>query len=307
MCAAKPMPGVAVVAARHSAMIEMAIRHLRQQGLHSFAHLVLEALPQQKYFSDLFNQIARPADPARACLVEVIKPSVLEDPAASVAPVPTRLTDWLRHLPKPVGIFSPALGGGGYLIRVCHKLGLRVPEDVAVIGVDDTDLAIASKPTLTTVLPAAQHIGREAMQLLDQMMKGKPAPPEPVRLDAMDLQIRESTGLKRVEICNIAAALDYINQHACHGVSVEQVIKETQHVSKVTFHKYFLAATGRTPGEAIQQRQIEEARRLLADTQISVTTIAEHCGFCDNSSFARHFRALQGMSPRDYRKQSKSK
>jgi ABC-type sugar transport system substrate-binding protein len=82
-----------------------------------------------------------------------------------------------------------SLGGGGYLIRVCQELGLRVPEDVAVVGVDDDDLAIASSPTLTTVLPAAQIIGREAMRLLDQMMRGKPAMPEPVRLDAMDLRV----------------------------------------------------------------------------------------------------------------------
>jgi LacI family transcriptional regulator len=204
-----------------------------------------------------------------------------------------------------VGVICATLGGGGYLIRVCHELGLRVPEDVAVVGQDDTDLAIASQPPLTTVLPAAQQIGREAMLLLDQMMDGKPAPKEPVRHDAMDLHVRESTGLKRAAICDIAAALDYINQHACHGVSVEQVIKETQRVSKVTFHKHFQAATGQSPGEAIQQRQVEEARRLLANTELSVTTIAENCGFSDSSNFARNFRALQEMTPMEYRKQSR--
>ncbi len=307
MCSAKPSSGVAVVSGGMEAWLEMGIRHLREHGLRSLAFLNLENLPQQKRFDGLFHQIARPTDPTRASLVEVVKPSLLEDPHASVSPVPPRLAAWLRQLPKPVGVVCPTTGGGGYLIRACHKLGLRVPEDIAVVGVDDADLAIASTPALTTVLLAGHQIGREAMQLLDQMMNGKPAPKEVVLLNAMDLHVRESTGLKRSQICDIGAALEYINQHACHGVSVEQVVKETQRVSYVTFHKHFQAATGQTPGEAIQRRQIEEAQRLLANTELSITTIAENSGFCNSSNFARTFRARQGMSPRDYRKKAQAK
>ena len=219
--------------------------------------------------------------------------------------MPTRIVAWLRQLPKPVGVLCPTIGGGGYLIRVCHKLGLRVPEDVAVVGVDDDDLAIASDPSLTTVLFAANQIGRESMVVLNQMMSGKPVPSEGIRVNAMDLHVRESTGLKRAQICDIAAALDYISRHACHGVSVEQVIKETQRVSYATFHTHFKAATGQTPGEAIQQSQIEEAQRLLANTELSITTIAENSGFCNSSNFARTFRARQGMTPRDYRNRAR--
>ncbi len=306
MFTAVPTPAMAVIVARLSAMFEIGIQHLRQQGLRSLAYLGLENLPNQKARNDHFHKIARPAGPARDILIEAVSLALLEDPYAPVAPVPARLAAWLRQLPKPVGVICPTLGGGGYLIRVCHELGLRVPEDVAVVGADDADLAIACSPTLTTVLPAAQQTGIAAMKLLDQMMKGQPAPPEIVRLDAMDLHVRESTGLKRAEICDIGAALEYINQHAAHGLTVEQVMKETQRVSKATFHKYFQAATGQTPGEAIQQRQLEEARRLLAGTQLSIATIAESCGFCDNSSFARSFRALQKMSPMEYRRQART-
>ena len=304
MVAANPMPGVAVVAGKLSAMIEFSIRHLRQQGLRSFACLELAEPPNHGGSRGHFNQTVKPANPEKTYLLEVVNPAVLQDPAAPVAPVPPRLAAWLRQLPKPVGVINTNIGGGGYLIRVCQELGLRVPEDVAVVGTDDDDLAIASSPTLTSIFPAGQHIGQESMRLLDEMMQGKPAPPEPVRFDSTILRVRESTGLNRPEICDIAAALEYIAQHACHGVSVDQVMKETQRVSYATFHKHFQAATGQTPGEAIQHRQVEEARRLLGTTQLSITAIAESCGFCDNSSFARHFRAWQKMSPRDFRKQA---
>jgi LacI family transcriptional regulator len=306
MVATPPMPGVASVNARFTAMLEMAISHLQQQGLRSFAFLSLEDLPPNTKWEQLFKEIARPTRPGRTFFIEAVNAAIVEDPYAPVAPVPPRLAVWLRHLPKPTGVFIPNVGGGNYLIRACHELGLRVPEDIAVVGVDDTDLALASTPTLTTVLPAAQNIGREAMQLLDEMMRGKPAPKEPVRLNANDLHVRESTGLKRAEICDIAGALEYIQEHGGHGVSVDQVMKETQRVSKVTFHKHFHAATGQTPGEAIQRRQVDEARRLLATTQISITSIAEHCGFCSSSNFARAFHAAQGVTPSAYRAGAKN-
>jgi LacI family transcriptional regulator len=307
MLATNPALGIGVVAGSQAAWIGMAVRHMRHQGLRSIAYLEVERSPSLAARFEQFKQIARPEKPAEACFLEVTKLNVLEDPFALVAPVPPRLAAWLQHLPKPTGVICPSTGGGGYLIRVCNALGLRVPADIAVIGVDDTDLANASTPPLTTVLLAAQQIGRTAMELLDQMMHGKPAPKEPVRIEAMDLHVRESTGLNRAEICDIAAALGYISQHACQGITVEQLLKETQHVSKGTFLKYFQAATGQTPSQAIQLRQLEEAKRLLADTLISLTAIAECCGYCNSSSFARSFGALAGITPRDYRKQARGK
>jgi len=304
MVASNPIPGVAIVSGRHSIWLKKCVEHLRHQGLHSIAYLILDDFPQRYHAIDLFDQIA---GPTKSYLWEKIEPSLLEDSTSPVTPVPERLADWLRRLPKRVGVICPAIGAGNYLIRVCHELGLKVPEDVAVIGADDSDLALASSPTLTTVVTSAHQIGHEAMQLLDQMMNGKPAPTEPVRIDAMDLHVRESTGLKRAQICDIAAALEYINQHACQHISVAQLIKETQHVCKATFHKYFQVATGQTPGEAIRQRQMEEARRLLDKTELSISSIAECCGFCDNSIFSRSFHGTHGMSPMAYRKQARLK
>ncbi len=305
MFASPSQPNLGVVVCSLATWFKVAVQHLRQQGLRSFAHLQLEVAPNYARSSRIFNEIVRPAEPELTCFHEIVKFTQLEDAYAPVAPVPAKLAAWLRQLPKPVGVVTTTVGGGGYIIRICRALGLRVPEDVAVVGVDDVDLALASQPTLTTVLPADLQIGRTAMELLDQMMGGRPAPADDLRIHAMDLHVRESTGLKRAEICDIAAALEYINRHACQGISVEQLMKDTQHVSKATFHKYFQAAAGLTPGEAILQRQMEEARRLLGETQLSITAIAGYCGFSDHSSFARSFRAAQKMSPGDYRRSHK--
>jgi LacI family transcriptional regulator len=137
------------------------------------------------------------------------------------------------------------------------------------------------------------------------MMLGQPAPRESVRVKAMGLHVRQSTGLKRAEICDIAAAMEYINQHACQGISVAKLIEETQHVSRWTFQKHFQAATGHTAGDVIRQRQFQEARRLLRTTELSITLIAEHAGFSASNEFARAFRAAERKSPSAYRKDSR--
>jgi LacI family transcriptional regulator len=304
--AAQTRPGLVIVAASHTAWIEQCVRHLRQQGLKSIANLDLDDRSRQEFRRHLFEQIVRPASPATASLFHATKSALLTDASAPVTPVPARLAAWLRQLPKPVGIITATNGGGGYLIRVCQELGLRVPEDIAVMGTDEADLALACTPSLTTVLPDAHAIGTAGMQLLCEWMNGKPAPPEPVRIKGMVLHVRESTGKRRAEICDIPAALAYIERYACQNLSVERLLRETQHVCEKTFYTHFKASTGQTPREAIQRRQLDEARRLLTQTQISITTIAEYCGFADSSCFSRTFRAAEGRSPRDYRKQLKN-
>jgi LacI family transcriptional regulator len=297
--------GVAVVAASFPFVIRLAVQHFRQGGLRSLALLLLEKEPQTRSTHvEMFLEIARPAHPARATFTEVVAPDLLEDPDSSVRPVPGRMAAWLRRLPRPTGVYCPQVGGGGYLIRCCNALRLRVPQDVAVIGVDDTDLSLASSPALTSVVPVGEEVGLEAMRILDQMMAGQPGPKDRVRVEAADLHVRQSTASVRAEVCDIAAAVDYIHQHACRGLTVAQVLKATQHVSSVTFHKHFKAATGHSPGEAIRRHQLDEARRLMAQTELSVTLVAEQTGFGSSNDFARRFRAMTGQSPSEYRRQT---
>ncbi|MEI9863947.1 MAG: substrate-binding domain-containing protein [Limisphaerales bacterium] len=257
---AKKHPGVLTVVADFSAFVENAIGHFRQLGIRSLAILVLEDGPQvREHLVGQFLKVAKLSSPGRASLIISVDRKKLWDPHAPVKPVPTKLADWLKSLPKPVGILCPELGGGGYLIRCCQVLGLRVPEDVAVIGGDDTDLSLSGAPTLTSVLPALETMGFEAMRLLMELIAGKRPSGSIVRLRCVDLHVRESTGLRRPEICDIAGALECINANACRGITVGQVIKQTQRVSKVTFHRRFQEVVGKSPAEAIRKRKLDEA------------------------------------------------
>jgi LacI family transcriptional regulator len=302
MCAVGLRPGVAVVTGSFAAEAETAVRHFRQQGLRSLFLLSLEsAAGMQNTLGDDFARIVRASGGGSVSHVEVVNPRLLDDPEAAVAPVPERLAAWLRGLPKPCGVFCPQLGGGGYVIRACQALDLRVPDDISIIGADDADISLASVPTLTSVTPVGEIIGFEAARTLDGMLAGKFPPGGIVRLDAMDLVVRESTGAQVAPICDIAGAIRHIERNFHTGLSVAALHRVTQQVSGKTFHTHFKLATGRTPGEAIRARQLQEARRLLSQTRLPVTLIAEKCGFASSSDFARRFRATTGVSPSEYR------
>ena len=305
MAAVTPRPGVVLVGGSMPKMIEMGVHHFRQQGLRSLAMLVLDHDPVvQERCTRVFVEISNPGDPALATHLEPIPTDLPADLERSVEPVPPGLAQWLMRLPKPAGVMIVDYGGGNYLVRVCHSLGLRVPEDIAVICVDDVDLCLSSNPTLTSVEAASEIIGFEALKTLDRMMQGDPPSNQMIRVEAVDLHVRQSTGKKIAEVCDIAGAMTFINQNACNGLTVERLLQETQRVSKMTFHKHFVAATGHTPGEAIRQRQFAEARRLLADTKLSITLVAEQSGFGSSSDFARAFRSTEGITPRAYRDQA---
>jgi len=295
--------GVVTVIGDFSAFVEKAVGHFRQLGLRSLAVLVLEEGPQvRENLVPTFLRIARPSNPARASLIYAADRACLWNPEASVKPVPKRLAQWLGELPKPAGILCCHLGGGGYIIRCCRALGLRVPEDVAVIGSDDTDLCLASDPTLTSVLLSLETVGFEAMRVLMDMIAGRPAPSAIVRLRCADLHVRESTGARRPEICDIAAALECIQEQDCRGITVQEVIRQTQRVSRVTFHRRFQETIGKTPAEAIRERQLQEVRRLLKGTELPVAMVSDLSGFSSPKVLARLFRTTEGTTLRAYRK-----
>jgi AraC-like DNA-binding protein len=100
----------------------------------------------------------------------------------------------------------------------------------------------------------------------------------------------------------IAVAVNYINQNACHGIRAGHVAKELGYASEQEFNLNYQAVTGRTPRQAILQRQLQEARRLLLETEFSLAFIAGSCGFPNQRTFHRAFRAAEASSPREFRR-----
>lgn len=212
------------------------------------------------------------------------------------------LAQWLLENRRGIGVFTQQSRGGSYLCRACELLGIAVPDEFAIIGTDGFDVAMEVRPPVTTIQVPGEAVGFEAGRLVSDMLKGQPNPLEIIRVGGARLIVRGSTQSSSKKGFDVDSAMDFIFRHACEGIRVNDVISHTQGVSRMTFHKHFVEAAGKTPGEAIKERRLSEARRLLAETALSTGAVAGMCGFLDYMHFYRVFRSAEGIGPRDYRK-----
>jgi LacI family transcriptional regulator len=293
-------PGVIQVVGDAGLFVEMAVGHFRHLGLKSFGMLLTTPRPGPK--DSLTSSFRKLTEPHTSILTLPTRADRLLDPEWKSQRVPTPLATWLGELPKPCGVLCPCLGSGKFLIECCARLGLQVPGDIAILGSDETDMCLSCTPSLTSILPNLEMLGSESVRVLLGILEGITPPTPTIRIDAFDLTVRESTGQRPAMICDVAGALEYIKANATKGLSVTQLIRETHQPSLPTFYKIFRDATGRTPAQAIRERQLEEVRRLLATTQLPVAVVSTMAGFSSSNVMGRLFLKVEGVPPLEYRK-----
>jgi LacI family transcriptional regulator len=295
-------PGVVHVLAEPRAFPELGVEHLRQLGLKYFGMLVTDQLPGTD--DPLLSRFKQLTAPHTSVLVLRIAEDELLNPEWNKTnpTMPARLATWLRDMPKPCGVLCPCVGAARFLIECCARLGLQVPGEIAIIGTDDADVCLSCRPSLTSITANVEMLGAESVRVLLGILNGITPPQPEIRIKGADLVVRESTGQQRPTICDIAGALECIKANATKGLSAAQLMRQTQRCSHPTFYQNFFKATGMTPAQAIRERQVEEARRLLATTQLPVAAVSVMSGFSRASAMARLFRSVEGMTPLEYRK-----
>jgi LacI family transcriptional regulator len=210
---------------------------------------------------------------------------------------------WLQSLPKPAGVLTLENTTGQFLLRVCQRVGLRVPQDIQIIGVDEADECLDCEPHLTSLQMPSERIGEIAMgAMLRYLGYQQPVPPRALYAEGITIIARGSTGLVPMALSNIATALNTIQTETGKGLTAKTVVAQS-HVGHTTFYKQFRAATGATPARYLRQKRLDEACRMLKETSANITTIAGMCGFSSANYFAELFRRATGQSPRAYREQ----
>ena len=212
------------------------------------------------------------------------------------------LGDWLGQLARPVGLFCYNDQAGQSAILSAQSVGLTVPDDVAVIGVDNDDLICrAVRPELSSIALALEEIGQRAGALLDALMDGEPAPDEAVRVPPAGVVERGSSRVQRVADELVDQALRYMRDHATAGIDVPDVVAQSP-ASRRTLEYRFQAALGRSPHAELRRLQCQQAADLLIGSALSLEQIAEHCGFSSQSYFSRAFQKVMGQRPSAYRR-----
>ena len=213
------------------------------------------------------------------------------------------LMAWVRSLEKPVGLMACNDVRARHVLEACRALGVRVPEDVAVIGVDNDEMICdLTDPPLSSVEQGARRMGYQAAALLDRLMSGRKVSQLHFVVEPEGVVARRSTDILAIEDPDVAAAVRFIREHACRRILVGDVVERVG-VSSSTLKNRFKAAMGRTVHAEIQRVRLERARQLIADTDLPLKQVAVQAGFQYVQYLTRLFRQCVGQTPAKFRRQ----
>jgi LacI family transcriptional regulator len=274
----------------------MAANHLMERRFRHFAYVGVEDRAWSKRREREFTLQIRKAG---------FEPHIYEQPSKPGDRVWEKeqalIVKWLDQLPKPVGLFACNDDRGREVLEACRLMNLRVPEDVAVVGVDNDEVFCGlAYPPLSSVALNAETAGYRAAELLDGMMQGAIRKPRRIQVEALGVVTRRSTDIVAVEDEDVASALQYIHREQGCNISVESVVQEVA-VSRRNLEKRFRDTIGRTILEEIQITRLERAKRLLLETTYPVSKVAELSGFGTTGYFIQFFQSRVGRTPRKYR------
>ncbi|RYX80600.1 DNA-binding transcriptional regulator [bacterium] len=211
-----------------------------------------------------------------------------------------KLCDWLQSLPRPVGIVTSNDVRGYHVLDACRVLNIAVPEEVAVVGVDNAEtFCELCVPPLSSVLPNAERIGYEAAQLLDHLMLGGTPQHQERILAPKEVITRQSSDVLAVEDPAIAQALNFIREHSYQGISINDVLAHIP-MSRSTLERGFRNFLGHSPQEEIRRVRLKRIKQLLLETDWPLAQIAAATG-CDPDYMMVQFKRAFGQTPSQWR------
>ena len=212
------------------------------------------------------------------------------------------MKDWLKKLPKPIGIMACNDDRGQHILEVCKSLGIKVPEDVALIGVDNDQLVCElGDPPLTSVALNNEAAGYAAAELLDRLMKGEKMKGQEIIVYATHVVKRQSTDLLAIEDKNVANAIQFIRQNAKNKIRVDDVVAQTC-LGRRSLESGFRKIIHRSVQEEIRRVRVELISQMLIETNMPVSEITSLFNFTDFEHISRYFKKEKGLGLREFRK-----
>lgn len=296
--AARLLPDVPWVETDDRAIAEAAAEHLIERGFRRFGFCGDAGFEwsgwRQRYFTESVE---------RAGFECHVHSSVAAtDPTYTWDREKAGLAEWIGTLPRPVGVMACYDIKAQQLLEVCRELDVAVPEEIAVVGVDDDRLLCElSDPPLSSVVPNTRRTGYEAATLLDRMMSGEEVTTEAVLVPPTGVTTRQSTDILAIDDPDVATALRRIREGACAGITVADILRHVT-VSRRVLESRFTKLLGRTPHAEITRLRMDRAKRLLAETDLTLVEIADLSGFQHAEYLSVAFKREVGRTPSAFRR-----
>jgi LacI family transcriptional regulator len=293
----KEIPGFINVVTDSPRIGRMAADHLLRCGFKKFAYCSYRRVPWAEQRGNYFKEHIRAAGYPVA---EYLTPS----PARVNWPKERRvMAKWLQTLPKPVGVMACNDDMGVQVMEACKLAGIAVPDAVGVIGADNDEVVCGlADPAMSSVALNFERAGYEAAQALDQLLRKQHGAPPQIIVQATHVMARRSTDVVAVEDAAVARAMRFIRDHTRGPVAVGEVAKAAG-LSRRVLERRFRREFNSSIQTEIRRVRTDQIARLLVETHLPVSDIAESLGFPDVQHFARYFRAGKQISPLAFRRQ----
>ncbi len=215
------------------------------------------------------------------------------------------LAGWLASLPHPCGVFAVHDYRAQLLIEACDIAGLRVPNDIAVIGMDDDVITCEhAVPTLTSVSRNSVVIGWEAAALIHRILEGSFSGEVEILVPPDRVTARQSTDMLYHADQVVQIAIGYMHRNLRNSFNIEAVARQAG-VSKRTLEMRFRSSMGKSPHRFLTEARIAHARKLLSHpVKVSIQSVADDCGFKSYPAFVAAFQRISGCAPLEFKKQT---
>lgn len=279
-------------AAVHMALDHFIDRGIRQLGYVGLPHRVYSAERQQAFASaaaeagcEFFAFTSRPRGAGKTTWKQQ----------------QATLREWLTGLPKPTGIFAWGVQRGTQVITAACHAGLRVPDEVAVLGGDDDELVCeAVRPSLSGLNTGSEQIGHEAAAMLGRLMGGEKIDQQVLYVEPTCIVARGSTDVLALDDADVVAAVRFIRENAHRAIRVSDVTNAVA-MARRSLERRFQRVFDRTIAQEISRLRIERAKKLLAESDLQIPRVAEASGFGSPEYLATVFRREFGVTPLKYR------
>lgn len=216
-----------------------------------------------------------------------------------------KIAAWLKSLPKPIGIMACNDDRGHHVLEACKLANLRVPEDVAVIGVDNDELVCEmSDPPLSSIALNTESAGYETAEILDKLMQNKKNITGEILVNPTHIVARKSTDIFAVNDHEVIKALKFIYANISSKLNVNNIVQVTN-LSRRSLECRFKKYLGRSIMEEVRRRRTELLTKYLVETELSISEICRSINYTDISHISRYFKKEKGIGLKDFRTSSK--
>ncbi len=292
------VPGLPSVSVDRYSVGKTAAEHFSRRGVINYGCLTHPRISGGEQCCRGYAEFVRVQKDCRSLVYCAPRPATETDALVSLD---AEFRNWLKMAPKPLGLFAVNDRLASEASQVCRELGLRVPQEVALLGADDDEtICQICDPLLSSVRIAFPQVGYEAARMLDGLLAGRRPAAQPVLLRPIGVTVRHSCDACNVDDPEIAQVLRLIYGSTGQPLGMPELLKSIT-MSRRTLEQRFRAVLGRSPEAEVRRVSLQRAARLLVDSDEPIAAIACTCGFTSAATFSVAFSRRHAMSPRAFR------